>query len=152
MVRFSQERILLIGDRSRQLEPVLAQAMPAAQLTRVDDYFEGIAELSAHDYSAVIASAEPIQRRPQAELGLDALVQQPGAAPAALVKAINQLIAPDFQIAYVAAGKDAPATEDGYLTLSLPVRTGQEICAHLHLRLTSGIDENVAQHFLSQAA
>src|SRR5438552_2568710 len=66
MVRLPQERILLIADDQRELEPVLAQASPAAQITRVESYFDAIAELSAHDYSAIIANAEPIERRPEA--------------------------------------------------------------------------------------
>lgn len=240
MVRFAQERILLIGDRGRQVEPALAQAIPAAQVTRVDDYFEGIAELSAHDYSAVVASAEPIEHRPEAairtlrelagdgrlilfcppklepvsrrmtefgcddylispasvaevqqifgtpvmriapatdegaapemppeiatitpsplqsvplaDLALDALMHHPGAATTALAKAVDQVILPDYQFAHVAAGKDAPWPADGELTLSHPVRTGQEGPAHLYLRLPDASQQSVGRHFLAQAA
>src|SRR5258708_7083047 len=68
MVRLSHERILLIADTRQELEPVIAQAAPAAQVTRVDSYFDAIAELSAHDYSAVVANAEPIERRPESAI------------------------------------------------------------------------------------
>src|SRR5438067_1990919 len=68
MVRLAHERILLIADNGQELEPVIAQAAPAAQVTRVDSYFDAIAELSAHDYSAVVANAEPIERRPEAAI------------------------------------------------------------------------------------
>ena len=67
MIRLaSQQRVLLIGDADRQVQGALAQAMPAAQVTSCANYFEGIAELSANSYSAVLAAAEPIERRPEA--------------------------------------------------------------------------------------
>ena len=65
MVRMTPERILLIGDSDRQVQSALSQAMPAAQVTAVDSYFDGIAELAAGQYSAVLASAEPVERRPE---------------------------------------------------------------------------------------
>jgi PleD family two-component response regulator len=40
--------------------------MPAAHITAVPNYFEAIAELSSNQYTAVLASAEPIERRPEA--------------------------------------------------------------------------------------
>src|SRR5688572_15321607 len=61
----SNERILLIADGHRQLEPVLMQAVPDAEVTSVANYFEGMAELAKGDYTAVLASAEPIERRPE---------------------------------------------------------------------------------------
>jgi PleD family two-component response regulator len=67
MIRLaSQQRILLIGDCDRQVQGALAQAMPGAQVVSCANYFEGIAELSANAYSAVLAAAEPIERRPEA--------------------------------------------------------------------------------------
>jgi GGDEF domain-containing protein len=68
MVRFSQDRILLIADTQREVEPVLAQAVPSAQVTRVENVFDAIAELLGHqgEYGAVVANAEPIERRPEA--------------------------------------------------------------------------------------
>ncbi len=59
------ERILLIGDAQHQLQPMLAQALPAAQVVSVPSYFDGIAELATHPYTAVLAAAEPIERRPE---------------------------------------------------------------------------------------
>ena len=61
----ANERILLIADGQRQLEPVLVQAVPDAKVTSVANYFEGMAELAKGDYTAVLASAEPIERRPE---------------------------------------------------------------------------------------
>jgi GGDEF domain-containing protein len=66
MVRLAQERVLLIGDPSRQVHAALAQALPGAQVTSVESHFDGIAELAAHNYTAVVAAAEPIERRPEA--------------------------------------------------------------------------------------
>jgi two-component system cell cycle response regulator len=68
MVRQSPDRILLIGDIDRQVLPALTQALPAAVVTQVDNYFDGIAELSNHRYAAVLANAEPIERRPEAAI------------------------------------------------------------------------------------
>jgi GGDEF domain-containing protein len=66
MVRMAHERILLIGDTSRQVLPALAQAMPAAQVTHVSNWFEGIAELAGGSYTSILAATEPIERRPEA--------------------------------------------------------------------------------------
>ena len=60
------ERILLIGDADRQVHGALAQALPGAQLVSVPGVFDGIAELSSGSYTAVLAAAEPIERRPEA--------------------------------------------------------------------------------------
>jgi GGDEF domain-containing protein len=65
MVRPMSERILLIGDTQRELHAALAQAMPAAQVVSVANFFDGIAELSHRRYTAVLAAAEPIERRPE---------------------------------------------------------------------------------------
>jgi two-component system, cell cycle response regulator len=65
MVASTPERILLIGDGDRQVRAALAQAMPHAEVTSVDSYFEGIAELAIGHYAAVLASAEPVERRPE---------------------------------------------------------------------------------------
>jgi len=64
MVRAS-EKILVIGDSGRQLQVVLEEAMPMAQISAVDNYFEAIADLSANQYTAVLAAVEPIERRPE---------------------------------------------------------------------------------------
>jgi GGDEF domain-containing protein len=59
------DRILLIGDTQRLLHAALAQAMPAAQVTNVANFFDGIAELTNRKFTAVLAAAEPIERRPE---------------------------------------------------------------------------------------
>src|SRR5436309_2789653 len=66
MGRLTHNRILLIGDAQREIEAALVQAAPGAEVTAVSNYFEGIAELSAGPFGAVMASAEPIERRPEA--------------------------------------------------------------------------------------
>src|SRR4051812_3962324 len=75
MVRPSAERVLLIGDADHEVREALLQAVPAAQVTSVSSVFEGIAELSGGAsgsaaaggaYTAVIAAAEPIERRAEA--------------------------------------------------------------------------------------
>jgi diguanylate cyclase (GGDEF)-like protein len=61
------EQVLLIGDSSdRAVQGALQQALPTAQVTAVANYFDGIAELASNRYTAVLASAEPIERRPEA--------------------------------------------------------------------------------------
>ena len=65
----SNSRVLLIGDPQRQVHLALQQAAPAAQVTAVATVFDAIAELTASPagaYSAVLAPAEPIERRPEA--------------------------------------------------------------------------------------
>src|SRR6266566_1212485 len=66
MVKIGPERVLLIGDSQKNLQGALTQAMPGAQVTSVPDYFEAIGELAGNQYTAVLASAEPIERRPEA--------------------------------------------------------------------------------------
>jgi GGDEF domain-containing protein len=65
MSRTTLENVLLIGDNDRQVQGALQQAMPGANVTAVANYFDAIAELSANRYTAVLASAEPIERRPE---------------------------------------------------------------------------------------
>jgi GGDEF domain-containing protein len=59
------ERILLIGDTEHLLQSALAQSLPAASVLSVPNYFDGIAELSTRPFTAVLAAAEPIERRPE---------------------------------------------------------------------------------------
>jgi len=68
MVRLAQERVLLIGDAQRDVQSALTQAIPGAQITSVATVFDGIAELTHADFSTVLASVEPIERRPEAAL------------------------------------------------------------------------------------
>ncbi len=65
MYRPTTERILVIGDNDRQLQATVRDAMPAAQVVSVTSVFDGIAELSAGEFSTVLAAAEPIERRPE---------------------------------------------------------------------------------------
>lgn len=60
------ERILLIGDTQKQMHGVLTHAVPGARITAVVNVFDGIAELCDHPFDAVVAAAEPIERRPEA--------------------------------------------------------------------------------------
>jgi PleD family two-component response regulator len=66
MSRLAQERILLVGDATREVQGALSEAMPGAHVTTVPTYFDAIAEISARPYTTVLASAEPIERRPEA--------------------------------------------------------------------------------------
>ena len=63
-----QQNILLIGDHDRQVAAALAQAAPAAQVTSVPTYFDAISELTAKPFTTVLASAEPIERRPESAI------------------------------------------------------------------------------------
>lgn len=66
MAGFATERVLLIGDSYRQVHGALAQALPGARVTSVASFFDGVAELVANSYTAVVAAAEPVERRPEA--------------------------------------------------------------------------------------
>jgi two-component system cell cycle response regulator len=66
MSRPALENVLVIGDSDHQVQSALAQALPDANVTAVANYFDGIAEMSAHRFTTVLASAEPIERRPEA--------------------------------------------------------------------------------------
>ena len=66
MPRIGQEKVLLIADPQRDVHGALIAAIPSATVTAVNDYFDGIAELTANQYTTVVASAEPIERRPEA--------------------------------------------------------------------------------------
>ena len=66
MVRLRHERVLVIGDSGRDVESALLEAAPAAQVTSVPTLFDGIAELSSARFTAILAAAEPLERRPEA--------------------------------------------------------------------------------------
>jgi PleD family two-component response regulator len=68
MVRLSHERVLLIGDVDRQMYCTVTQALPTAQVKSVSSLFDGIAELSHEQYTTVLASVEPMERRPEAAM------------------------------------------------------------------------------------
>jgi GGDEF domain-containing protein len=65
MVRASEERVLLIGDVDRQMYSAVTQALPNAHVKSVASLFDGIAELSMEHYTTVLASVEPMERRPE---------------------------------------------------------------------------------------
>ena len=66
MSRTAFESVLLIGDTDKQVQGALTQALPSATITAIPNYFDAIAELSANRYTTILASAEPIERRPEA--------------------------------------------------------------------------------------
>src|SRR5438477_11169358 len=66
MVRLANEKILLINDSQRAVHDALLQAAPGAQIVSVGTMFDGIAELTANRYTTILASVEPIERRPEA--------------------------------------------------------------------------------------
>jgi PleD family two-component response regulator len=66
MARLGTERVLLIGDSQQQVRGALAQALPGAEVREAANYFDAIAELANQPYTAVVAPAEPIERRPEA--------------------------------------------------------------------------------------
>ena len=59
------ERILLVGDRDGHVHDAISSAFGDAQVIRATNVFDGLAELHAGPFSAVIASVEPIERRPE---------------------------------------------------------------------------------------
>lgn len=61
----TQEKILVIGDHDRQIHSALSQVLPSADVTSVPSYFDAIADLAGTTYTAVLASAAPIERRPE---------------------------------------------------------------------------------------
>ncbi len=61
-----QERILLIADGDRHVESALEHALPSAHVTSVASVFDGVAELAEGSFTTILASAEPIERRPEA--------------------------------------------------------------------------------------
>ncbi|HUB25850.1 MAG TPA: diguanylate cyclase [Tepidisphaeraceae bacterium] len=66
MSRASQHRILLIGDDRGQVRAAVNDALQGAYVRSATNTFDGIAELVDERYSAVLAAAEPISRRPLA--------------------------------------------------------------------------------------
>ena len=59
------ERVLVIGDDDRQVQGALSTILPGVQVVPVANYFEAISELAEQSFSAIVASAEPIERRPE---------------------------------------------------------------------------------------
>lgn len=59
------ENILLIADHDRQVHDAIKVALPESRVQRVSNWFDAIGELSAHEYTGVVASVEPIETRPE---------------------------------------------------------------------------------------
>lgn len=64
-MQLPSEKILLIGDRDRNVHEAIETALPDAHVVRAPNVFDGIAELHTQPFSAVISSVEPIERRPE---------------------------------------------------------------------------------------
>jgi diguanylate cyclase (GGDEF)-like protein len=64
-MKFAPERILVIGDTDQQIRGAVMRVLPGAQVVSIPGMFDGIAELAAGGYTAVLAAAEPIERRPE---------------------------------------------------------------------------------------
>lgn len=91
---------------------------------------------------------------PLAEMSLDALLQHPADAPAALVQQINNRIAPMMHLSLLKAAEDPPAASEGMLTLSHLIRLpgDEEDMLVLHLTGIRDNEETPARHFLAQLA
>ncbi len=64
-MQMTGNNILLIGDRDRNVHEAIETALPDARVVRVSNVFDGIAELHAQPFSAVMSAVEPIERRPE---------------------------------------------------------------------------------------
>lgn len=64
-MQFASEKILLLGDRDDHVMAAVAAARPEASIVRASTLFDGLAELHAGPFSAVVAAVEPIERRPE---------------------------------------------------------------------------------------
>lgn len=241
MPRIGQEKVLLIADPQREVHGALISAIPSASVTAVNDFFDAIAELSANQYTTVFASAEPVERRPEAairairelvgdgrlilfgqpsleglsrkmlEFGaddylitpanaaelqqmfgtpllravppkseneahdevkvtrpptagdilqslpladvvLDALLKFPADSPAAAVKRISELIAPNMQFQLLAPGKSAPEPTEGIASVCHALRAGNVDLGQLCLMTPADEDAHSSRHFLAQIA
>ena len=63
-------RVLVIGRDTRQVCEALSRALPRAERVVVEDVFDGIAELHAGSFGAVLADLGPIGDRPAAAAGV----------------------------------------------------------------------------------
>jgi GGDEF domain-containing protein len=66
MVRPTSQRFLLIGDTDHSLHTAVTSAFPGAAVRHAASIFDGIAELTADRFGAVLAAVEPVGRRPEA--------------------------------------------------------------------------------------
>src|SRR6476619_3799491 len=65
-MKLAPERIHVIRDTDHQIRGALTRVMPAAQVTSINGMFDGLAALASGGFTAVLAAAEPIERRPEA--------------------------------------------------------------------------------------
>ncbi len=72
------ERILVIGDTDHQVGAAVSQAVPAAQVSVAEDWFDGIAQACAGGFASVLASVQPVEHR--AASAVNILRQAAGAA------------------------------------------------------------------------
>jgi GGDEF domain-containing protein len=64
-MQLATENILLLGDRDGHVLEAIRAARPDATIVRADTLFDGLAELHAAPFSAVVAAVEPMERRPE---------------------------------------------------------------------------------------
>ena len=64
-MQFASEKILILGDRDDHVLAAVAAARPDASIVRAASIFDGLAELHAGPFSAVVAAVEPMERRPE---------------------------------------------------------------------------------------
>src|SRR5438270_2151188 len=166
MVRILHERVLLIGDDDRQVQPALLQAVPSAQVTAVPTLFDGIAELAAGTYTTILAAAEPIERRPEAavktlrEMARDARLLLFGHPTLELLSrkmlqfgvddyVITPATAGEFEQIFgtpplrLAAANDAEAPQP---TLTLPTESPSAVATLLRLPFADVLLVGVLQH------
>jgi GGDEF domain-containing protein len=65
MSRLLSDHVLLVGDAGGDFQRAVSQVMPSAKLSRVDTWFEAIPFLAQTRVTTILASAEPIERRPE---------------------------------------------------------------------------------------
>ncbi|MGA2501331.1 MAG: GGDEF domain-containing protein [Tepidisphaeraceae bacterium] len=65
MNRLESERILVIADADRQVQATLVQLLPSAEVTASPSWFDAIHHLARERFTTILASAEPIERRPE---------------------------------------------------------------------------------------
>jgi PleD family two-component response regulator len=65
MNRLITERILVIADADCQVRATLAQLAPTARITASPNWFDALHHLARERFTTILASAEPIERRPE---------------------------------------------------------------------------------------
>ena len=65
MSRPTTEKFLVVADADHQVQATLAQLLPAAQITTSPSWFDALHHLASERFTTILASAEPIERRPE---------------------------------------------------------------------------------------